>query len=138
MEEGLSVNKKYSMYSPLTLAYLGDSVFDLKIKDYLVSHHNMQVEKFHHRVSAIVCARNQSAFMDNNMDFFTEEEIEIYNRGRNASVHTKAKNASMAEYKKATGFEAVIGYLHLCGREDRLDCLIEKILSEAGELVEEE
>ncbi len=138
MEEGLSINKKYSMYSPLTLAYLGDSVFDLKIKDYLVSHHNMQVEKFHQRVSKIVCARNQAAFMDNNMDFFTEEEIEIYNRGRNASVHTKAKNASMAEYKKATGFEAVVGYLHLCGMEDRLSALIEKILSVAGELVEEE
>ena len=137
MEESLNVNKKYSMYSPLTLAYLGDSVFDLKIKDYLVSHHNMQVEKFHHRVSSIVCARNQASFMDNNMDFFTEEEIEIYNRGRNASVHTKAKNASMAEYKKATGFEAVIGYLHLCGREERLSVLIEKILSEAGELIEE-
>ena len=138
MEESLSVKKKYSMYSPLTLAYLGDSVFDLKIKEYLVSRHNMQAEKFHRRVSNIVCARNQSAFMDNNMDFFTEEEIEVYNRGRNASVHTKAKNASMAEYKKATGFEAIIGYLHLCGMEERLGCLIEKVLSEAGELIEEE
>lgn len=135
MEEGLDVRKKYSMYSPLTLAYMGDSVFDLLIKEYIVGHHNMQVEKFHKRVSGIVCARNQAAFMDEHQDLFTEEELEIYNRGRNASVHTKAKNASMAEYKKATGFEAVIGYLYLCGMKDRLDVIIDQMLDDAGELM---
>lgn len=135
MEEGLDVRKKYSMYSPLTLAYMGDSVFDLLIKEYIVGHHNMQVEKFHKRVSAIVCAKNQAAFMDAHLELFTEEEQEVYNRGRNASVHTKAKNASMAEYKKATGFEAVIGYLHLCGMKDRLDVIINQMLDDAGELM---
>jgi Uncharacterized protein conserved in bacteria len=135
VEEGLSLKKKYSMYSPLTLAYLGDSVFDLYIKEYIVAHHNMPVEKFHKRVSNIVCARNQAAFMDSNIDFFTEEELEVYNRGRNASVHTKAKNASMAEYKKATGFEAVIGYLHLVGEKERLETIIKKMLDAAGELL---
>ncbi len=135
MEEGLDVRKKYSMYSPLTLAYMGDSVFDLLIKEYIVGHHNMQVEKFHKRVSSIVCAKNQSAFMDAHLELFTEEEQEVYNRGRNASVHTKAKNASMAEYKKATGFEAVIGYLHLCKMKDRLDVIINQMLEDAGELM---
>ena len=77
MEEGLDVRKKYSMYSPLTLAYMGDSVFDLLIKEYIVGHHNMQVEKFHKRVSNIVCARNQAAFMDAHLELFTEEEQEL-------------------------------------------------------------
>ena len=133
MEESV---KKYSMYSPLVLAYIGDSVFDIRMRDYMVRHHNMQVEKLHKRISAIVCARNQAAFVDKYLETFSEEEQAIYNRGRNAAVHTKAKNASMAEYKKATGLEAVFGYLHLIEAKDRLDELVELVLREAGEFNE--
>ncbi len=136
MEESLNLRKKYSMYSPLTLAYIGDSVFDLKIKEYMVAHHNMPVEKFHQRVSKIVCARNQSSFIDEWMENLDETEKDIYNRGRNASVHTKAKNATMAEYKKATGLEALVGFLYLCKEYDRLDDIIHTVLDKAGELSE--
>ena len=112
--------KDAAQMNALQLAYIGDSVFDLKIKEYMVAHHNMPVEKFHQRVSKIVCARNQSSFIDEWMENLDETEKDIYNRGRNASVHTKAKNATMAEYKKATGLEALIGYLYLKGNMDRV------------------
>lgn len=117
------------LYSPLTLAYLGDSVFDLYIKSHFVKASNKQVEKYHKDVINIVNARHQARFMDTYMDQLTDEEIAIYKRGRNASVHTKAKNASMAQYKKATGFEALIGYLYLKGDMERLQWIVDLILN---------
>ncbi len=117
------------LYSPLTLAYLGDSVFDLYIKSHFVKASNKQVEKYHKDVINIVNARHQARFMDTYMDQLTDEEIAIYKRGRNASVHTKAKNATMAQYKKATGFEALIGYLYLKGDMERLQWIVDLILN---------
>ncbi|MBQ1326545.1 MAG: hypothetical protein IIY49_00755 [Eubacterium sp.] len=117
------------LYSPLTLAYLGDSVFDLYIKSHFVKASNKQVEKYHKEVIKVVNARHQARFMDTYMDLFTEEEVAIFKRGRNASVHTKAKNASMAQYKKATGFEALVGYLYLKGDKERLQWLIDLMLN---------
>ena len=128
MEETL----KYYQYSPLALAYVGDSIMDLMVKAHVVSHDNMQVEKYHKIVSGVVCAKNQAAYVDAHIDTFSEEEIDVYKRGRNASVHTKAKNASMAEYKKATGFEAVLGFLYLTGNRERLEEIIKGVLEEAG------
>lgn len=113
------------LYSPLTLAYLGDSVFDLIVKSHFVFAENKQVEKYHKEVIKIVNARHQARFIDTYMDRLTEEEISVFKRGRNASVHTKAKNASMAQYKKATGFEALIGYLYLSGNKERINELME-------------
>ncbi len=117
------------LYSPLTLAYLGDSVFDLYIKSHFVKASNKQVEKYHKDVINIVNARHQARFMDTYMDQLTDEEVTIFKRGRNASVHTKAKNATMAQYKKATGFEALIGYLYLKGDMERLQWIIDLILN---------
>ncbi len=131
MEEGLDVKIKYmsphevsSKYSPLALAYIGDSVYDLKVKSVFVFKANMQPEKYHKKVSSIVSANSQAAFIDDFMDKLTEEELGVYKRARNSSPHTKAKNASMETYLKATGFEAVIGYLYMSGQHDRLDEII--------------
>ena len=125
--------KAAAMYSPLTLAYLGDSVLDLMVKEHFVRKANQQVQKYHKEVTGVVSAVSQAAFMDSIEESLTEEEAGVYHRGRNASVHSKAKNASMAEYKKATGFEALLGYLYLSGEQERLSGLVRQLLEAHGE-----
>ena len=115
-----------AQYSPLTLAYIGDAIFDVIIRSILVSRGNTQVNNLHKRACAIVKAQTQADFADVLMDTFTEDEMNIYRRGRNSKPHTKAKNASTMEYLEATGFEAVIGYLYLTGNMDRICELINK------------
>ena len=118
--------KDIRSYSPLTLAYIGDAIFDMIIRSILVSRGNTQVNNLHKRACAIVKAQTQADFADVLMDTFTEDEMNIYRRGRNSKPHTKAKNASTMEYLEATGFEAVIGYLYLTGNMDRICELINK------------
>ena len=94
-------------YSPLTLAYIGDSIFDLVIRTLLVKHGNCPPQKLHERASKLVKASAQAEMIENLMPVLSEEEITIYKRGR------KAKNATVADYRKATGLEALMGYLYL-------------------------
>ena len=101
------------LYSPLALAYIGDSVFDIMIRTMEVSQVNKQVNKYHKDVSKIVCAPTQAKMVMAMKENLTEEERNIYKRGRNANSYTKAKNATRTEYRKATGFEALLGYLYL-------------------------
>jgi len=117
------------MYSPLALAYIGDSIYDLMVKKHFVMKSNMQPEKYHKVVTSIVSANAQSAFIDSYMDKLTEKEQAVYKRGRNSSPHTKAKNASLENYLKATGFEAVLGYLYLSEQEDRLKDIIDESIN---------
>lgn len=107
-------------YSPLTLAYIGDSIYDLLVRTILVKHGNAQVNKLHKRASSLVKAPAQSDMMDKILPHLTEEEQHIYKRGRNAKSFTMAKNATMAQYRRATGFEAVFGYLYLKGDLKRI------------------
>ena len=100
-------------YSPLALAYIGDSIFDLMIKTMVVSAANKQSRKYHDEVSKIVCAPSQAKMMQGIKDSLTEAEHAIYKRGRNANIYSSAKNSSMSEYRNATAFEAVLGYLYL-------------------------
>ena len=111
-------------YSPLTLAYIGDAVFDLVIRSVLVNKGNTAVNNLHKRASAIVKAPTQAAIAAAIMEDLTDEEKDIYRRGRNSKPHTKAKNASTMEYLEATGFEAVLGFLYLAGDMDRALWLI--------------
>ena len=115
-------------YSGLALAYIGDSVFDLLVKTVLVSKDNKQAFKYHKEAIHIVNAESQAGYID-------LLEMAIYKRGRNTKTHSKAKNASVGQYRKATGFEALIGYLYLNKEYDRLfeltrDCLESKQLIE--------
>ncbi len=112
-------------YSPLTLAYIGDAVYDLLIRTEVVSNGNCQVNKYHRQVSQIVKAEAQAELMHKLLDELTEEERDIYHRGRNANSYTKAKNASMGDYHRATGFEALIGYLYLTEQYARITELIQ-------------
>lgn len=118
-------------YSPLALAFIGDSVFDLVIKSVIVEKANCQVNKLQNKTSKIVRATTQALIVDALKDVFTEEEANIYRRGRNAKPYTKAKNASYSEYCKATGLEALVGYLYLKGETKRLVSLIKLGLENA-------
>jgi len=107
-------------YSPLNLAYIGDSVFDVIVKTVMVERGNTQVNKLHQATSKIVKAVSQAKMYDAIKESLTEEEANIMRRGRNAKPYTKAKNASYSEYCKATGIEALTGYLYLQGKTERM------------------
>ncbi len=111
--------KDIRTYSPLTLAYIGDAIFDVIIRSILVNKGNTAVNKLHVRASKVVKAPTQAAIVAAVMDELSEEEADIYRRGRNSKPHTKAKNATTMDYLEATGFEAVMGYLYLTDNMDR-------------------
>lgn len=100
-------------YSPLTLAYIGDGVYELIIRTILVKKGNCPVNRLHKKASSLVKAGAQSAIMDVIEEGLTPEELSVYRRGRNAHSPTMAKHATMADYRRATGFEALMGYLYL-------------------------
>ena len=100
-------------YSPLTLAYIGDGVYELVIRTILVKKGNCPVNQLHKQASNLVKAGTQSHMMEILEPMLTEEELAVYKRGRNAHSPTMAKHATMADYRRATGFEALMGYLYL-------------------------
>ena len=100
-------------YSPLTLAYIGDSIYDLIIKSLVINQGNRQVNKLHKETSMYVQASPQSLMMRAMQEELTEEEHAVYKRGRNAKSVSPAKNQSITDYRRATGFEALLGYLYL-------------------------
>lgn len=110
----------------LSLAYLGDTVYELYNRILTVSHGDRPVEKLHRESIERAKAVTQSKLVDVLAEEFTDGEQAVYRRGRNANVHTKAKNASVQEYHRATGLEAVIGYLYLKGETGRLEYLLKK------------
>ena len=113
-----------STYSPLGLAYIGDSVYDLIIRSMVISKGNRQVQKLHQESSTFVQASTQSLMMRAIQEHLTETEHAIYRRGRNSKTITPAKNQSITDYRRATGFEALIGYLYLNEEYKRLMELI--------------
>lgn len=117
-------------YSPLTLAYLGDGVYELVVRTILVKKGNCPVNKLHKQASGLVKAAAQSAMMEVLEPELTEEEHSVYKRGRNAHSSTMAKHATMSDYRRATGFEALIGYLYLKEDYRRILELIRKGIGE--------
>lgn len=116
----LPVKTDIRTYSPLTLAYIGDAVYDLMIRTLVVSKGNCQPQKLHGKTVKYVSAKAQARIIVAISDLLSEDEAAVYKRGYNAKPHTIAKNAGLEEYKKATGFEALLGYLYLCNEYDRL------------------
>ncbi len=112
-------------YSPLTLAFIGDSIFDLIIRTSVVESGNAPVNKLHKRCSNLVQASAQAELYHMIKEKLTEEETAIFKRGRNAKSFTSAKNAGVVEYRTATGLEALMGYLYLTDQMDRLLELIQ-------------
>ena len=120
MEESLisdlstTVTEDIREYSPLTLAFIGDGVYELFVRTQIVKNTNAPANQLHKRCVHYVRAQGQCVSMD------------AFKRGRNAKINTKAKNAGLAEYKKATGFEALIGYLYVSKQTERLEFLMQK------------
>ena len=114
MEELFQMEKvDPAMYSPLTLAYIGDSIYDLIIKSLIINQGNKQVNKLHKETSELVQAATQSLMMRTLQEQLSDEERAVYKRGRNAKSISPAKNQSITDYRRATGFEALLGYLYL-------------------------
>ncbi len=128
--------KDARQYSPLALAFLGDSVYELKIRSAIVERANMAVRNLHTAKIKLVCAPFQAKAAERLMDDFTEEERSVFMRGRNATGGTVPHNASPAEYRKATGLEAVFGYLHLTGNTERLEALFSAIWNMQEEILQ--
>jgi len=116
-------------YSPLSLAFLGDSVYDTLIREYLLRMGNMPVSKLHSAKIRLVCAEYQSEIYGFISDFLTEHEMSVMKRGRNASGNTVPKHADPAQYHRATGLECLFGYLYITGQEERINELF-RLISE--------
>ena len=123
-------------FSPLTLAYIGDAVYELVVRTYVVEAGNAPAHKLHQHASQMVKAQAQSDLITAIRDSLTEEELAVYKRGRNAKSYTKAKNATTHDYRRATGCEALIGYLYLTGQQMRLIELIHQGLKATEKLSE--
>ena len=144
METGINayIKEQFAMeevdirtYSPLALAYIGDGVFELVIRSVVVGRGNTRANELHYKTSHIVKAKTQARLADALLPQLTEEETDIYRRGRNAHSPTMAKNATMSDYRKATGLEALIGYLYLADRFDRILFLVKEGLTAIKERI---
>ncbi|MBR4950235.1 MAG: Mini-ribonuclease 3 [Clostridia bacterium] len=119
-----------SLMSPLNLAYIGDSVFELMVREHILSKYQGSVKNLHNYSVSIVSANAQSVFYDKILDILSDKELSVIKRGRNAKVGSTPKHASIGEYHKATGFEALIGYLYLSKNYDRLEEIFNIIIKE--------
>ncbi len=108
------------MMNPLVLAYIGDTVYDLFVRTYLIHTYDVSVHQLHKKSVNFVKAGSQSETLHNIEELLTEDEKYIVRRGRNAKSGTIPKNADVTEYRWATGFESLLGYLYLTGQEKRL------------------
>ena len=118
--------------SPLTLAFVGDCVYDLILRTVIVERHNASPNQLHREKSRLAKAPSQAEMAEALQEELTQEELAVYRRGRNAKSHTTAKNASVLDYRKATGLEALYGWLYLSGQEERLLQLIRLSLNRLG------
>lgn len=115
-------------YSPLALAYLGDGVYELYVRRYVLGQGNCQNHKLHEKSKQFVSCEGQARFLDLLWQELTEEEQEVVRRGRNAKTHSKPKNAQHGTYHAATGFESLWGFLYLSEDTARMDALFNKII----------
>lgn len=115
------------MFNPLVLAYIGDSVYDTFIRTMLVSGGSIQVDKLHKRAIKFVQAKAQAEITEQLQHILTEDELDIIRRGRNTKSNNVPKNADVNDYRYATGFEALVGYLYLIGNTARLMEIFEHI-----------
>ncbi len=110
--------------SSLTLAFIGDAVYSLYVRKKMVFNKDEKGYELNKKTASVVCASSQAKTLDKIMPYLTSEEIDVYKRARNTKKGTRAKHATVTEYNKSTGFEALIGYLYLLGEIDRLEYLL--------------
>lgn len=119
---------KINTMSPLTWAYIGDAVYELYIRNYLIETTNLKPNKLHREATKFVKASSQAKILDKLKDFLNEEELEIIRRGRNTQNHHLPKNANPTDYMYSTAFEGLIGYLYLTKQETRSNEILSKII----------
>lgn len=118
--DNLMTEREAIQYSPLALAFLGDSVYDTLVRDFLLRQANMPVAKLHSAKIKLVCAEFQSSVYDTVAEILTEKEFSVLKRGRNATGNTVPKHADAVDYRRATAIECLFGYLFLTGQNDRI------------------
>ncbi len=121
-----------SQYSGLTLAYMGDAVYELLVIDHLVRNNNIQPWKLHKMALDLLSAKGQSEAVERLLPLLTEKEHAVYLRGRNAK-NSSAKRADPITHSRATGLESLFGYLHLTGDENRISELFHVVLKGIGQ-----
>ena len=122
---------KESYYkNALVLAYLGDSVFSLMVRNYLVNNYDLKASGLNKKANAVVCARTQAEIMERIKERLTEDEIDVVMRARNSHTNNKAKNSTLHEYNLATQFEALVGYWYLNNNQEKLNIMFEKYVME--------
>ncbi|MBP3745927.1 MAG: ribonuclease III [Ruminococcus sp.] len=131
-KEYLSV-REANNYSPLSLAFLGDSVYDTLVREHLLRKANMPVAKLHSAKIKLVCAEFQSAAYEVVADMLDEHELAVLKRGRNATGNTVPKHAEAAQYRRATAIESLFGYLFLTGKKERITQIFDVIISQETE-----
>ncbi|MBC8061812.1 MAG: Mini-ribonuclease 3 [Clostridiaceae bacterium] len=129
-------DKDARQLNPLVLAFIGDGIYEVFIRTYLVEkNREMLVHRLHVKTISFVKAHAQSEFIKSLVAQLTEEELYFYKRGRNAKSGTVPKNAEVQEYRAATGFEALIGYLYITEQNQRLNSIFNEILKLSGEQI---
>lgn len=129
MNKKILTEREACAYSPLSLAFLGDSVYDTLVREYLLKRANMPAAKLHSMKIKLVCAEFQSKAYGIVADVLTEKELAVMKRGRNATGNTVPKHAEAAEYRRATALECLFGYLQLTGQSRRINELFELIIN---------
>lgn len=122
--ESVLSREEAKLLSPVVLAFVGDAVYTLYVRERLILSGGGRAADFQRAASRVVSAHGQSEFLETLLPRFTEEEAEVFRRGRNAKKATKSKNASVSEYNRSTGFEAVLGFLYLTGDFGRIGELL--------------
>ena len=112
--------ERASLMNPVVLAFVGDAVYTLLVRTELAVNSAAKANELNKRAAEIVSAHGQSGALERMLPLLTEEEDAVYRRGRNAKKTTKSKNASVADYVRSTGFEALLGYLYLTGQTERI------------------
>lgn len=116
-------------YGSLSLAYIGDAVYELLVRRYLLSTGLLDNGIMHRRAKEYVSAKSQAMFLQKLTPHLTDDELGVVRRGKNVKVHSHPKNADLCDYHSATGFEALFGYLHLCGDNERIEQLFDIIVN---------
>lgn len=114
--------------SPLTWAYIGDAIYELYIRNYLINTTNLKPHELHIKSISYVKAKAQAEILKKLENILTEEEKDIVRRGRNTQTHHVAKNATIQDYMYATAFESLVGYLYLTKQEERLEIILNDII----------
>lgn len=125
--------KEVKILSPQVLAFVGDGVYSMYIRHKIVLSENLKGEDLHKRVINFVKAKGQSDFVEKLLPFLSDDELKIFKRARNHKTLTHAKNQNIIDYRRATGLEAVLGYLYLSGDYERLNEILKLSVGEENE-----